>query len=234
MRFAGLKPLAARWAFVLILCLLPAVTGCHRAFVMRGCWGFDWIHGDCENCDSCRPKILPRRMSTYDCPTCGERGCTRQSCRTGGAECTACGGNFPRLARAFGLGCRDPRVPHGKHHRRRHGGHHEPFHPADPLSPWSTDGPGSFHPVPTQPVYGPQPTPVDALPNSDEDPSDAGLESIPLRDMPRNLDTPSDPRNLIPEAEELQSTPEDFPPDASSSVQKKYPVQRTAWRARKD
>jgi hypothetical protein len=120
-------------------------------------------------------------------------------------------------------------VPHGKHR----GGFSMPYQNADPQSPWSTDGPGSFHPVPTRPVFGSQPTPADAVPNSDEVPSDAGLESLPLRDLPRNLDTPSDPRNLIPAPEDLESTPEDFPADASSSVLKKYPVQQTGWRARK-
>ena len=227
MRFAGLKQAAARRAFVLIICMLPSLAGCHRSFVMRGSCCFNWIRG-CENCDSCRPKIFPKQMSTYDCPSCGERGCTRKSCRAAKVGCTTCGGAFPRLSRAFGVGCFDPRVP--KHGNRRYD---EAYDPEDPLSDWSDTGPGSFHPVPTRPVYGPQPTPADAVPNSDEDPSDPGLESLPLRDLPRNLDTPSDPRNLIPAPEELESSPEDFPPDASSSVKKKYPVQQSGWRARK-
>jgi hypothetical protein len=227
MRFAGLKQVAARRAFVFCICVLPVLTGCHKAFVLRGSCCFNWIHG-CENCDSCRAKIFPKHMTTSDCPTCGERGCRRKSCRAAKVGCYACGGHFPRLSRAFGLGCFDPRVPHGKHHGKHAGA---PYQPVDPLSDWSDVGPGSFHPVPTRPVYGPSPTPVDATP--DEDPSDPGMESIPLRDLPRNLDTPSDPRNLIPAPEELESTPEDFPPDASSSVRKKYPVEQTGWRARK-
>ena len=241
---AGQLSRAALSRYVLTLFfVLPLSVGCHRAFVLRGSCGFDWMGGDCENCDDCRPQRMPhhvyRTAARQSCQSCGEVGCIPGKCRKRAPGSWNCGGKYPNLFQAFGLGCKDP--------RKYGGGYYPPEH-GDDLSPWSHEGPGSFHPVPTRPVFGPQPTladprgcqdPVYQEPayrepmSQEEGPSDPGLETIPLKDMPRNLDTPSDPRNLIPPPEDVQPDASDYPTDESASGQKKlHSVSQTAWRPR--
>ena len=226
------RVLSARMAWVVVLALtsLQVLAGCRcarsGASDCQSCgvdatgWNasaLGWLRGGCENCDNCRPRLF-----TGPNDSCGP-----------------CESEFASLFQWLGFCCRDPRLARGAHGQRGHHarrGHYEPYHAEDRLSPWSASGPGSFHPVPTRPVFGPQPTPADPIPHSDEGPSDAGLESIPLRDMPRNLDTPNDPRNFLPPVEDV--VPDDIPSEgeipgeASSGKGLKFPVQQTGWRSR--
>ena len=221
------------WLLFALFCTLPAASGCQRAFVLRGSWCFDWLRGcqGCGGCDQCTARPALRGCKSCAAGACDSGACGSSAvCTTGKCSarprraCRECTGKFPRLFHAFKASgpapCNDAPLPHS------------PYDPA-----WSAEGPGNFHPVPTRPVFGAQPTPASSAPG-DREMFDAGTETLPLRDLPRNLNTPSDPRNVLPPPDDTPEAPPAELDVESGQARTKLrsagrPIVQTGWRPRR-